>query len=164
MSRWFRNYGYGRVADGLSIGAYPQDDEDVRALEFLRIQRVLNLVEDTEYEPGSRDMVEAGYADAGIEERRMQLVDYGRIPPDALDEAVDTVNAWLEEGLQVYVHCRAGWQRSASVAAGVVALRDDLDVDDAVRLVRSRKPTADPLPHQREDLRTWWARRRQPAA
>lgn len=159
MSRWFRSYGYGHVADGLAIGAYPTDDEDVRALEFLNIQRVLNLVEDSEYEPGSREMVTTSYAEAGIEERRLDLIDYGHLPLDALDEAVDIVNGWLDEGLSVYVHCRAGWQRSASVAAGVVALRDGIDIEDALLLIRSRKETADPLPHQREDLRAWWTER-----
>jgi hypothetical protein len=159
MSRWFRTYGCGPVAEGLTIGAYPQDEEDVRALEFLRIERVLNLVEDSEYEPGSREVVSACYQYAGIEERRLDLVDYGHLPADALDEAVDIVSGWLDEGLNVYVHCRAGWQRSASVAAGVLALREEIDIDEAVRIVRSRKPTAEPLPHQREDLRTWWSRR-----
>jgi hypothetical protein len=159
MSQWFRTYGYAPVADGLMIGAYPTDDEDLRTLEFARIERVLNLVQDAEYPPGSRALVTAAYAYAGIEERRLDLVDYGHLPADALDEAVDTVLAWLDERRSVYVHCRAGWQRSASVAAGVVAIRDGLEIDDAVRLVRSRKPSAEPLPHQRDDLRAWWTRR-----
>src|SRR5207248_2493797 len=62
-----------------------------------------------------------------------------------------------------YLHCRAGWQRSAAVAAGVVALRDGLDIDEALDFVRRRKPSADPLPHQREDLRRWWLGRREAA-
>jgi len=57
------------------------------------------------------------------------------------------------------VHCRAGWQRSAAVAAAVVAVRDGLDIDEALAYVQARKPSADPLPHQREDLRRWWAAR-----
>ncbi len=65
------------------------------------------------------------------------------------------VLSWLDAGVRSYVHCRAGWQRSAAVAAGVVALRQGLDIDAALELVQARKPSAEPLPHQREDLRRW---------
>jgi len=57
------------------------------------------------------------------------------------------------------VHCRAGWQRSAAVAAGVVALHEGMGIDEALAYVQTRKPSADPLPHQREDLRRWWRTR-----
>ena len=46
------------------------------------------------------------------------------------------------------------------MAAGVVAARTGMDIDEAVDAVRRRKPSADPLPHQREDLRQWWEGRR----
>jgi predicted protein tyrosine phosphatase len=72
---------------------------------------------------------------------------------------VVAVNAWLGEGMRVYVHCRAGWQRSAAVAAGVVAMREELDIATALERVQLRKPSADPLPHQREDLQRWWEER-----
>jgi predicted protein tyrosine phosphatase len=65
----------------------------------------------------------------------------------------------LEDGKRTYLHCRAGWQRAAAVAAGVVALREGTDVDKALAIVQERKPSADPLPHQREDLRRWWEER-----
>ena len=69
------------------------------------------------------------------------------------------MNAWLDEGTRTYLHCRAGWQRSAAVAAGVVAVRTGREIDAALAYVQERKPSADPLPHQREDLRGWWAAR-----
>jgi atypical dual specificity phosphatase len=156
VSHWFRSYGFGRVLDGLMIGAYPLDADDVEMLSFNGVQRVLNLVEDEEYRRGERAAVQRALADAGIEERRMRLVDYGGLSADALEEAVQQVSAWLDDGASAYVHCRAGWQRSAAVAAGVVALREGIDIDEALALVRARKPSADPLPHQRDDLRSWW--------
>jgi protein-tyrosine phosphatase len=159
VSRWFRTYGFREVDDDLVVGAFPLDDDDVAALDFIGVRRVLNLVEESEYAPGTRDLVVLGYRNAGIEELRMPFVDFGRLPPGLLDEAVATVGGWLDEGQHTYVHCRAGWQRSASVAAAVVATRQGIDIDEAVQLIRSRKPSADPLPHQREDLRRWWRAR-----
>lgn len=160
MSRWFRSYGFADVLDNLLVGAYPLDSDDVSALERVGIRRVLNLTEDVEYRPGDRDAVKSALVTAGIEEYRLSLTDYGPLPPEMLEVAVQEVNGWLDQGARTYLHCRAGWQRAAAVAAGVVALRSGVDIDEALAFVQNRKPSADPLPHQREDLRRWWAARR----
>jgi predicted protein tyrosine phosphatase len=156
MSDWFRTYGFAQVHDGLLIGAYPLDGDDVRMLAAMSVRQVLNLVEDAEYGPGRRAAVEEALREARIEERRMQLTDFGRLPADELEEAVRLVVSWLKAGIPSYVHCRAGWQRSAAVAAGAVAVYEGIGIEEGVALVRERKPSADPLPHQRDDLRTWW--------
>lgn len=159
MSHWFETYGFADVHDNLIIGAYPLDGDDVGVLGEMRVRRMLNLVEDQEYPPGHRRLVEALLPQAGIQERRMSLTDFGRLPPDRLEPAVQQTVAWMRQGLLSYVHCRAGWQRSAAVAAGAIAVLDGLGIDDALALVQQRKPSADPLPHQLEDLRTWWMQR-----
>ncbi len=160
MSNWFRTYGFADVYDDLLIGAYPLDAADVAMLGMIGVKRVLNLAEDQEYRRGERPMVVEALASAGIEERRLSLPDFGALPAAVLEAAVKDVSGWLDEGLRTYVHCRAGWQRSAAVAAAVIAVRQGRDVDDALAHVRVRKPSADPLPHQREDLRRWWQERR----
>jgi predicted protein tyrosine phosphatase len=160
MSSWFRTYGFADIYEDLLIGAYPLDGEDVSMLSRMGVQQVLNLVEDEEYRSGERDEVAAALQDAQIPEIRICLTDFGDLPAEAFEEAVQQVLESLDQGRRTYVHCRAGWQRSAAVAAGVVALRTGMDIDDAVDFVRTRKPNADPLPHQRDDLRVWWASRR----
>lgn len=159
MSEWFRTYGLAEVHEDLIIGALPLDGEDVAVLAELRVERVLNLVEDQEYPPGRRAEVQSALERSGITEQRMNLTDFGRLPTDRLELAVTQVVGWLKEGRVSYVHCRAGWQRSAAVAAGAVAVRDGLSIDDALRYVQWRRPSADPLPHQRADLWDWWKQR-----
>ncbi|MFZ0089771.1 MAG: hypothetical protein WAL63_09715 [Solirubrobacteraceae bacterium] len=156
MSDWFATYGFAEVHDDLLIGAYPLDAEDVGRLQARSVARVLNLVEDQEYPAGQRSVIEAALRHAEIDEHRMSLTDFGGLPADRLEPAVQTVVGWMREGAVTYVHCRAGWQRCAAVAAGAVAVHNGLGIDDALRSVHERKPTADPLPHQREDLRHWW--------
>ncbi len=156
MSHWFHTYGFADVHDGLIVGAYPLDAGDVEMLSWLGVQRILNLVEDREYGRGSREAVHEALVAFGIEERRLSLTDYGGLAPGELERAVAEVNAALDAGLRTYVHCRAGWQRSAAVAAGVVALREGVDIDEAMARVQAMKPSANPLPHQREDMRAWW--------
>jgi hypothetical protein len=38
-------------------------------------------------------------------------------------------------------------------------MRDDVTPDLALQRIQSLKSTADPLPHQREDLQRWWDER-----
>jgi predicted protein tyrosine phosphatase len=159
VSLWFRSYGFADVHRDLIIGAYPLDADDVGMIAHLGVDRILNLVEDSEYRAGEREAVESELEDAEIEERRLDLTDFGGLPADELEAAVTLVNDWLDEGHRVYVHCRAGWQRSAAVAAGVVAIREERDIEEALEVVQVRKPSADPLPHQREDLIDWWHER-----
>lgn len=159
MSTWFRTYGFADVSDGLLIGSYPLDREDVAMLDWVGIRRVLNLVEDAEYRPGEREQLEQAYAELRIEERRLPFPDYGGLPPGLIDRAVQTLSGWLAEGENSYIHCRAGYQRSPAIAAALIASSDSVDIDEALAQVRERKPSADPLPHQREDLWQWWRSR-----
>jgi atypical dual specificity phosphatase len=156
VSSWFEHFGFAEVGDGLVMGAYPQDADDVAALVAGGVTRVFNLVQDVEYDPGARDACVAALAGAGIQERRIELVDYGSLTPEQIEASAQTVLEWLDEGERVYVHCRAGWQRSATVVAAIVTLREDVTPRDALRILRERKPTANPLAHQRADLFRWW--------
>ena len=159
MSSWFRTHGYASVYDHLIVGALPLDEADVRRLAALGVSRVLNLVEDGEYGRGERRKVERALAGEGIAEARMSTEDYGALTPELLEQSTAQINSWLDEGEIVYLHCRAGWQRSAAVAAGAIALRDGIGLDAALLQVQQRKANADPLEHQRDDLQRWFEAR-----
>jgi predicted protein tyrosine phosphatase len=156
MSDWFESYGFAEVFPELMIGAYPLDSADVDTLAASGVRRVLNLVQDAEYRSAQRDEVVPALASHGIEEVRLSVVDFGHLPVDALDQAVGTVVGWMDDCVRSYVHCRAGWQRSAAVASGAVAVFNDVDIATALDWVQRHKSTADPLPHQRVDLLDWW--------
>jgi predicted protein tyrosine phosphatase len=132
VSDWFENYGFAEVFPELLIGAYPLDSGDVDKLAASGVRRVLNLAEEAEYHEAQRITVEAALARHGITEVRLSIVDFGHLPADRLDHAVGTVVSWMDECVRSYVHCRAGWQRSASVAAGAVAVFNDVDISTAL--------------------------------
>jgi len=156
MSEWFEDYGFAQVHPQLYVGAVPLDANDVQTLVDVGIRKVLNLVQDREYPDGARLEVEIALATNAIEEFRVQFIDFGNLPEPALGAAVQQVDRWLSDDQTVYLHCRAGWQRSATVAAGVIILREQVGIDEALGRLRARKPSADPLPHQKADLRRWW--------
>jgi atypical dual specificity phosphatase len=163
MSEWFSRFGFAPVTDGLLSGAYPLDADDVRRLAAEGIVVAYNLCEEDEYAPGQREAVQAALAETGIEERRLPMTDYGRLSAESLDRAVNQVLGELEEGRRVYLHCRAGWQRSAAVAAAVIAHREGIGLGEALTVLRERKPPSEPLPHQRADLIQWWLERQTPS-
>lgn len=159
MSDWFDTYGFAEVDERLLTGAIPLDAGDVARLKEAGVTRVLNLCEDEEYEEGERIAVDDAYAELGILEHRLHLVDFGEILPGALEQGVRTVVPWLRGGQTVYVHCRAGWQRSATMAAGSMAVLHSIEPDDALGRIKRRKPSAQPLHHQLEGLWRWWRAR-----
>lgn len=160
MSDWFEHFGFAEVGAGLLMGAYPQDADDVAALRDAGVTAVFNLVQDVEYEfAGGRAACAGALAAAGIREERVEVVDYGNLLPGHIERAATTVVAWLRDGERVYVHCRAGMQRSAVVSAAVVALHEDVEPLEALARVRRRNPAANPLSHQRGDLLRWWEAR-----
>jgi len=160
VSDWFEHFGFAEVGENLLMGAYPQDGGDVQALADAGVTRIFNLVQDVEYEPGARDACVEALLVAGIDEQRAELVDFGSLPAAQIEAATQAVLAWLTNGERVYVHCRAGWQRSATVVAAILALREALSPVEALEILRERKPTANPLMHQRADLFNWWAMRK----
>lgn len=157
MSAWFDTYNFRVVDERLVSGAVPRDGADVlRLTQEAGVTRVLNLCQDEEYEPGERAVVEAAYADGAVLEHRIDVIDFGHVSLSALDDAVATAVPWLTDGETVYVHCRAGWQRSATVAAAVLAVHRGVGVDEALHRIQRRKPSAQPLHHQLEGLWAWW--------
>jgi atypical dual specificity phosphatase len=156
MSDWFERFGFAEVAAGLLVGAYPVDSDDIAVLAAAGVEILVNLCEDAEYGTGERKRLGKALAAAGIDEHRLPVPDYGNLPRVLIARAVDEVMEELAAGRRVYLHCRAGWQRSAAIAAGVVALREDTSIEAALDSIRRRKPTAEPLHHQREDLLVWW--------
>ena len=159
MSEWFRRYGYAPVLPGLFMGAVLLDAHDVAEIAEHGVDRVLNLVQDVEYPEDARLEVEIALEAHGIVERRLDAVDFGGMGFGVLEPGVTQIDAWLTEGHTVYLHCRAGWQRSATVAAALIALREGVDLDEALARLTGRRATAQPLPHQVEDLRRWWTAR-----
>lgn len=120
---------------------------------------VLDLREDWEWEPPRFGLEALAGLQDGVIRRHIPVVDMGAPTPAQLDEAV----AFLEETLQkpgtlVYVHCRAGAERTGAVLVAFHAWRHRLGYDAALRELRSRRPLLNPLPVQEAAVRRWLAR------
>lgn len=159
MSRWFREYGWGPVAPALATGSYPQDGADDEVLRAAGITAVVSLCRDRGTGRGRGPWWWRRTRLPGIVEHRLPSEDYGGLRPELLERGAVLVGAALDAGATVYVHCRAGWQRSAAVAAAALVVRDGVDVPAALEAIRRSRPEAAPLPHQVADLSGWAAGR-----
>jgi atypical dual specificity phosphatase len=164
VSEWFDTYGFGPIDATLLTGSQPGDAHDVEILRHAGVTAVVNLCADSEYPEGARAEVGAAYAAAGISEQRFETADYGHLLPGLLESASDALLELMDAGEVVYLHCRAGWQRSATVAAATLVRRYDLEPDAALGVIKTARPASEPLAHQLEDLWRWWRARATRAA
>jgi protein-tyrosine phosphatase len=81
----------------------------------------------------------------GVLFTRIPLVEFGQADPQQVYEAV----AWLERHApkkKVMVCCRAGMGRSVSMVIAYLCCVQGMPYNDAVKLLKSRRPGATPLP------------------
>ena len=160
MSGWFEHYGFAEVGDNLLMGAYPQDADDVAELSQAGVTRIFNLVQDIEYEPGARDGCVAALAAAGIDEQRVELVDFGSVPAAQIERRRRPSCAGSTRASAcTCTAARAGSARRPSSRRSSRCARASTSAK-ALQVLRERKPTANPLMHQRADLLDWWLLRR----
>lgn len=62
---------------------------------------------------------------------------------ETIQTVVDTISGWLTGGENVCVACDAGISRSAGAVTAYL-VSQGMDIDDAVELVRSRRPITKP--------------------
>lgn len=94
------------------------------------------------------------YTQNGVVTLAIPMDDFGRtqLTEAFLQRCFDFIAAGLEEG-RVLVHCRLGVNRSVTVAAAFLMRRNRFSADQALQLLRERRPGAQPNEAYCEQLR-----------
>jgi protein-tyrosine phosphatase len=159
---------YGVVPGKLLAGEYPgsrYEDEarhKLRRLLSARVTFFLDLTEKGELEPYApllrKEAAALGYA---VEHRRMPIPDMHTPAPDEMKRILQTIDAALEAGHVVYVHCYGGIGRTGTVA-GCYLVRHGMSGEQALNeIARLRQDTPDGWKRspetaaQREMVRNW---------
>lgn len=125
------------------VGTCPQDVRDIdRLRRDFGITAVLNLQTDADFQRLNIDWprMEAGYRQAGIEIRRVPVLDFDENDLGKhLVESVAQLAELLDAGHRVYVHCTAGIGRSASTVIAYQHWVQQCDLDEAVRHHNTRR-------------------------
>jgi len=159
VSEWFDRYGCDGVFDRLIVGSMPRDAEDVASLADHGVTRVVNMASNDEYEGNEYSAALQAYGRHGIVQARVESEDFGHLGAGQLERATALTTVAMEEDRIVYLHCRAGWQRSVIAGAGTISRATGQEPMEALRTVMALRRGADPLPHQITDLLRWWAAR-----
>jgi len=147
------------IDHGLLAGRNPLTALDAEWLVARGVTHVLDLREPAEWAP-PRFGQDALDALAGrIDRRHIPVVDMGPPTPAQFDEAVAFLTETLgEPDALVYVHCRAGAERTAAILVAFHARRNRMGYDEALRDLQSRRPLLCPLPNQEAATRRWLGR------
>lgn len=86
-----------------------------------------------------------------LEYQKVPFKEFAPVDAVSLDRAVSWVES-RDQGSRVLVCCRAGMGRSASVVIAYFCCVRDMSYDDAVALVKAKRPGAVPLPNLQETI------------
>jgi protein-tyrosine phosphatase len=99
-------------------------------------------------------------AQLGMARLQVAITDMGTPQPHDLDRAVAFMDAALHLGGTVYVHCRAGVQRTGAIAAAWYARRQGCSAAEAVARLRERRPDLEPMTFQLAAAQSWLAQQK----
>jgi len=132
------------ILPNLIVGPAPSAMEHFQDLRARGVQAILTLQPLDEAARGGLlpEVVLRLTASLGMALERVPIAD---LDPEALrsalPSAVRRLDALLESGRTVYLHCAIGWSRSPTVAACWIAWKRGMDAAAACRLVRQARPS-----------------------
>ncbi len=146
--------------DRLLAGRNPLSAIDAQGLVDVGVTHVVDLRERHEWEtPGrfGRAAVEA-LGVLGIKRLHAPVTDGGAPSAGALDVSVRWMARVAEQdGSRIFVHCRAGQERTAAVLAAYVATHSAFTLDQAIEWLAASRYGGRPLPSQEHAVREWLA-------
>ncbi|MCA9106723.1 MAG: dual specificity protein phosphatase family protein [Planctomycetales bacterium] len=147
VRRW-----WDRIDDHVVIGAMPFPS-DVARLHKEGVRGVVNTCE--EYSGPSRL-----YHNLGMRQLRVQTVDFTHPSIEAVQQAVDFIAEHSERGESVYVHCKAGRARSATIVLCWLIQQHGLTPEQGQQLLLERRPHINRRLVERPVVREFYQRHR----
>lgn len=109
---------YNVVDDNLILGAIPIQEIHADELQRMNLSLVVSVVEPFELEAvtlGGRPISSEFWKKIGVDHRILPSPDFAPPHIDVLANGAKLLDEYLREGKRVYVHCKSGRGRSASV-------------------------------------------------
>jgi predicted protein tyrosine phosphatase len=150
---------YDRVAPRLWAGRNPLTAIDIEQLQSYGVTHFLDLRETHEWAPprfGQAALAEIERV--GLTRLHLPITDMGAPLMADLQAAVQFIDRVLggsKTGL--YVHCRAGMERTAAILIAWWARKHQTSYETALAALREGRPILKPLPAQEAAVRRWLA-------
>ena len=134
------------ITDRIAIGNR-HEAADIEMLQANSITAVLNVAYDLDLRYPNLDSSPYRFA---IEYHKVGLIDGPGNEATTLAAAVYVLAQLLARHKRVFVHCHAGISRSTTVVSTYLAHTELINFDDALAIVQSRRPDANPHFYLRE--------------
>jgi len=155
---WVPPFVFGSVTPRLLAGREPRTAAHVAALRQQGVTHVLDLRQPEEWTGPGRLGAEAlpSLEENSITRLNVPVEDGGAPTPAAFDRAVAFIqDAFLQRGTRVYVHCRAGIERTGAVLVAWWAWEHGAAAAESLDAIQRTKPDTAPLGHQLRAARDW---------
>jgi|688.fasta_scaffold385997_2 atypical dual specificity phosphatase len=141
-----------QIEPGLYLGAVPLR-HDVEKLSALGVRRVVNTCEEFEGWPSL-------YEQHRIEQLWIPTTDFNPPSLTQIDQAVGFIAEAIEENKAVYVHCKAGRARSATVVICYLMKQHQIDPLTAQQKIQAKRPHVLPVIYRRDVVQQFHRRLR----
>ncbi|MCC6174173.1 MAG: dual specificity protein phosphatase family protein [Chloroflexi bacterium] len=154
---------FGEVSPGVAAGRAPLFRRNIWALRAAGVTHVLDLREEREWSGPGRSGPSALAEIGRLGQPRLHLPveDMGIPVPSDFDRALAFIETVRHLGGTVYVHCRAGIERTAAILMAWCARQHACSDQEALAALRERRPALSPLPAQVNAVRAWLAASRE---
>lgn len=133
---------WSRIDEHVILGAVPFR-ADVERLHREGVVGVINTCH--EYEGPC-----AEYERVGIVQLHLPTIDFTPPSLEDVEKGVEFIRQYAERGSTVYVHCKAGRARSATIVACWLIASQSITPDEAQKILRQRRPFVLPRIAQRQ--------------
>nr|CAG4652272.1 EOG090X0GSS [Triops cancriformis] len=150
--RWFD-----RMDDTVILGALPFRSMTQQLTRDEKVKGVVSMNEDYELKLFSNSREE--WKAAGVEFLQLSTTDIFEAPSqDKLKEGVQFIEQLKRDGSSVYVHCKAGRTRSATLVGCYLMRKNNWTAEEAVDFMAEKRPHIWLGPKQWEALRIYQQR------
>jgi protein-tyrosine phosphatase len=124
------------------LGALPLDDKGhLRSIIDLGVNSVIAVVEDYELAEGwvHRPVSKQQWVKHGITMDQIEAEDFSPLTPNQMKKGVSILSWYLSKNTTVYIHCKSGVGRSASIVIAYVMITGKLSYKAAHALVANSR-------------------------
>ena len=137
---------WSQVNEHIILGAIPlKNKKHIEILlDDLNIQAVLTLLEPFEWEtkgPFSDPVTPEDWLDKKVAHLHIKARDFEPLGENQIEQGVAFLHKYIRQGKKVYVHCKAGRGRSATVVACYLLKHGGIkSVEEAINFLKGRRP------------------------
>lgn len=139
----------------LYLGGLPlQNEGHKHQILSLGVHSILSFVEDFELEEGflNTPVKHEEWNQAGLYVEHIKAIDFSPLKKEEIKSGVSFLAHSLFRGHSVYVHCKAGRGRSATIVVAFLIESEHLSIDAAIARLKEQRPEINLNAYQRQAL------------